>query len=217
MDGLGRITAAERQKRNTSRVSIFVDGEYLGSVEDIVWARSGLKTGDDLIEAQWEDMLTRQEAQAALDRALKRLASRARGKAEMERYLSGKGFSPEAIKYAIEKLEGYGYIDDGEVAAMLVRDRMNLKREGRRSIAVELKRLGIGEEDATSALKQYAEDDEASAAMKQAEKDMKRTAGEADGRKRRSKIYASLARRGFSHELISDVLSKLFSGRGQDG
>jgi regulatory protein len=217
MDGLGRITAAERQKRNTSRVSVFIDGEYLGSLEDIVWARSGLKTGDVLTEAQWEDMRTRQEAQAALDRALKRLASRARGKAEMERYLSGKEFSSEAIKYAIEKLEGYGYINDGEVAAMLVRDRMNLKREGKRTIAAELKRLGIGEEEADSALKQYSAEDEASAAMKQAEKDMKRTAGETDGRKRRSKVYASLARRGFSHDLISGVLSKLFNDRGQDG
>jgi regulatory protein len=217
MDVLGRITAAERQKRNASRVSVFVDGEYLGSVEDIVWVRSGLKNGDELKETQWEDMKTRQEAQAALDRALKRLASRARGKAEMERYLSGKEFSPDAIKYAIDKLEGYGYINDGEVAAMLVRDRMHLKREGRRTIAAELKRLGIGEEDADSALKQYGAQDEASAAMRQAEKDMKRTAGEADGRKRRSKIYASLARRGFSHDLISDVLSKLFNGRGTDG
>jgi len=45
---------------------------------------------------------------------------------------------------------------------------------------------------------------------------MKRTEREGDERKRRSKIYASLARRGFSSDMIKEVLSKLFSGREDD-
>lgn len=217
MENLGRITSVERQKRSKSRVSVFVDGAYLGSVEDIVWAGSGLKAGDALDASKWEDMLTRQDAQAALDKALSHLSSRARSRAEMERYLLGRGFSEDSVKYALGKLEGYGYIDDGEYAAMLVRDRMRLKRTGRRSIAEELKRMGVGGEEASTALEQYGEEDEAASALAQAEKDMKRTAGETDVRKRRAKVYTSLARRGFSHDLIQSTLSKLFNGREEDG
>lgn len=211
MDILGKITSIERQKRNPSRVSVFVDGAYLGSVEDIILAKAGLKAGDELNAALWEDMQGRQEAQAALDRAMTRLSSRARGRAEMEKYLEEKGFSAEAVQSAVEKLEGYGYLNDGEYAAMFVRDRVSLKPSGRRAIAVELKRLGIGEEESSSALEQYSGEDELAAALRIAEKDMRRTAGEKDARKRRAKVYAGLARRGFSHDLINEAITKLFN------
>jgi regulatory protein len=216
MEELGRITSVELQKKNKSRVSVFLDGTYLGSAEDIVWVHSGLKVGDVLTAACWEDLQTVQEARAAFDKALTHLTSRARSRLELERYLTEKGFSQEAVNSALAKLESYGYIDDGEFAAMLVRDRMNVKPQGRRAIAGELKRLGVQGEEAETALAQYGQEDELSAAMKQAEKDMKRTAGETDERKRRSKIYASLARRGFSHDLISEAINSLFKGPGDD-
>lgn len=216
MEDIGRISAVERQKKNKSRLSVFVDGVYLGSVEEIVWARSGLKAGDVLQEARWEDLQTREEARAALDRALKRLASRARSRAEMEQYLAEKGFSPDAVKSAIEKLEGYGYINDGEYAAMYVRDRVNLRPSGRRTIAGELKRLGVEENTVAEALEQYTGEDEKAAVLKQAEKDMKRTAGESDARKRRAKVYAALARRGFKNDLIQETLNSLFSPSAQE-
>ncbi len=209
---LGMITSVERQKRNKTRVSIQVDGQYLGSVEDIVWAKSGLKTGNPLPDELWQDMQGRQEEAAALDKAVSRLASRARGKAEMEKYLEEKGFSESAVRHAMEKLEGYGYIDDSEFARLVVRDRVNTKSIGRRSLAQELKRLGVGEEDAEQALDQYAEEDELASALRQAEKDMRRTAGESDQRKRRAKVYASLARRGFAGDVIDSVMTKVFSG-----
>lgn len=211
MATIGNITSVERQKRNPSRVSVFVDGEYAGSLDDFVWAKSGLKAGSALDAAQWEDMLGRQEAQAAFDRALKRLAPRARSRSEIENYLQGRGFGPEAVRSAVEKLEGYGYLNDGEFASMLVRDRMNLKSAGRRAVASELKRLGIGEAEAGEALAQYGAENERQAALRQAEKDMKRTAGEGDARKRRAKVYAGLARRGFSADIINAVINELFA------
>lgn len=216
MEGSGNITAVERQKKNKSRLSVFVDGEYLGSVEEIVWARSGLKAGNALDAARWEEMQSVGEARAAMDRALRHLASRARSRSEMEKFLSEKGFSQEAAKSAIEKLEGYGYIDDGEYAAMYVRDRMALKPSGRRAMAGELKRLGVEEEAAAKALEQYSGDDERAAVLRQAEKDMKRTVGESDKKKRRAKVYASLARRGFSSDLINEAINRLFSDPSED-
>ncbi len=211
MDLIGRVDRVERQKRNGSRVNVFIGGEYLGSVEDIVWAKAGLKSGDTLSRAQWEDMLGRQEAQAAFDRALTRLASRARSRAELEKYLSGRGFSADAVRLAMEKLEAYGYVNDADYAAMLVRDRMALKPQGRRALELELRRKGIGGDEAEAALGQYGEEDELAAAARQAEKDMKRTAAERDERKRRAKVYAGLARRGFSGDVIERVMSGLFN------
>lgn len=216
MDILGTITSVERQKRNTSRVSIHVDGQYLGSVEDIVWAKSGLKVGVALPQELWQDMQERQEAAAALDKAVQRLASRARGKAEMEKYLTEKGFSESAVANTIKKLQGYGYIDDSEFARLVVRDRVNTKSIGRRSLAYELKRIGVSDEEAAGAMEQYGEEDELAAATRQAEKDLRRTVGEPDQKKRRAKVYASLARRGFSGDVINTVLSALLNGPSDD-
>lgn len=217
MEEIGRISSVERQKKQQARVSVHVDGQFLGSVEDIVWMKSGLKTGDVLPAALWEDMRGRQEAAAALDKAVRRLAARARGRAELEKYLAEKGFSAEAVGSAIEKLQEYGYLDDEAFAGMYVRDRMSLKPVGKRQLAIELKRMGIGEEDSAAALAQVDKDDELAAAMKQAEKDLKRTAGETDIRKRKAKVYAGLARRGFSADAIDAAVKRLFSGDSEDG
>ena len=211
METIGTITAVEIQKKNKSRVSITVDGEYLGSVEDIIWVRSALKNGDMLTAAAWEDMLGRQETQSAMDKALHYLASRARGKVEMERYLKEKGFANEPIAAAMDKLNTLGYLNDSEYASMLVRDRSTLKASGRRVIAMELKQQGIDDETAAEALEQYGDEDELEAARKHAQKALRGASRENDPKKQRAKLYSSLARRGFSSQLIHKVITELFS------
>ncbi len=212
METLGRVTAVERQKRNKSRVSVHVEDSYLGSVDDVVWVRSGLKAGDLLSAALWQDMQQRQEAQAALDRAIGHLASRARSVAQVQRHLGEKGFSAEAIESAVAKLTEYGYLDDGLYAQMLVRDRVHLKGTGRQAIARELKQQGVSPEDAEAALAQYDEEGELDAARQQAQRAMAQTAREADPRKRRAKVYASLARKGFGGDVIAQALKGLEHG-----
>jgi regulatory protein len=211
MENTGRITAVERQKKNKSRVSIFVDDGYLGSADDIVWVRSGLKTGDMLSSQAWEDMQGRQEEQAAMEKALRYLALRARGKVEMERYLKEKGYAVEAVEKVITRLEELSYLNDGAFAGMLVRDRVNLKGAGRQAIAVELKQQGIDDETAAEALLQYGEEEETEAARRQAAKAFHSTGREQDQKKRRAKVYSSLARRGFSSHIIQTVLNELFN------
>ena len=216
MESLGRISAAERQKKNKSRVSVFVDDAFFGSVDDVVWVRSGLKSGDTLPSALWQDMCERQEAQAALDRAVGYLEAQARSVAQVRRYLAQKGFSEAAAEGAIAKLAEYGYLDDGQYAQMLVRDRVNLKGAGRQAIARELKAQGVSPEEAAEALAKYGEEDELQAALKQAEKALRQASREADPKKRRAKVYASLARRGFGGDVITRALRALEGQVGED-
>ena len=207
----GRITAAQAQTKHPNRISISVDGEYLGSVEDIVWVQSGLKVGSDLTEEAWQAMQGRQEEQAAMNRALKHLASRARGVQEMRKHLLAKGHEEQTVERVLARLCELGYLDDSAYAGMLVRDRVNLKGAGRRVIAQELRRAGIDGETAQQALSQYDDQDEKEAARAQAQKALRSAAREPDERKRRAKVYANLARRGFSHEIIQSVLNEVLS------
>jgi regulatory protein len=211
MATIGRITAVQRQQKKRTRVSIEVDGAYYGSLDDIVWVRSGLKVGDALTENAWADMRGRQEAQAAMDRALNLLATRPRGTMELKRLLTDKGFPAEIVENTAARLIVLGYLNDEEYASLLVRDRALRKGEGKRAISAELKRQGIDEETITEAMERYSREEELDIALKQAQKALRASSHEEDNRKLRAKVYASLARRGFSSELIHTVLNRLFS------
>lgn len=211
-----RITAAQPQKRRPNRIDISADGVFLGSVEDIVWVQSGLKIGDELTEEVWQAMQGRQEEQIAMNRALDNLAARARGKEELRKFLLGKGHDADAVERVLAKLAGLGYLDDSIFAGMLVRDRVNLKGAGRRAIAAELRRVGIDEETAQRALEEYDPQEEEAAAQAQALKALRATTRETDPRKRRAKVYASLARRGFSHEIIQSVVNRLLDAEPEE-
>lgn len=213
---IGNITAAEPQKKHANRVSISVDGAYLGSVEDIVWVQSRLKVGNELTEDAWLAMQGRQEEQVILNRALDRLAARARGTQELRRFLLDKGHDGQAVDRVLEKLTEMGYLDDTAFAGMLVRDRVNLKGAGRRAIADELRRVGVGDEAAQQALQEYDPDAEMEAARSHGQKALRLAARQEDPRKRRAKVYASLARKGFGSDIIQRVLRELLEGEPED-
>ena len=87
---------------------------------------------------------------------------------------------------------------------------------GRQAIARELKAQGVSPEEAAEALAKYGEEDELQAALKQAEKALRQASREADPKKRRAKVYASLARRGFGGDVITRALRALEGQVGED-
>lgn len=74
------------------------------------------------------------------------LAVRPRSAAEMERYLSKKGFSHDSIRDAVNSLIASGYLDDHDFAARYVSGRLNRKAVGRNLLAAELQKKGIAKD-----------------------------------------------------------------------
>lgn len=151
-----------------------------------------------------------EESRRAMDAALQYLTANDRTRSQMERHLAGKGFSEEVVKATIEKLENYGYVDDRDYAARFVRQQVENKGLGRRTVAGKLYRRGIDSETAKEALSAVDEETERKNAISWAIR-FSHKIDEADPRKKREKIVRRLVLKGFSYDVINSALREILS------
>ena len=108
-----RITAVERTRRG--RFSIFADGEFLFSVDAETLAKSGLAEGDELSEAEIEDLRGNSDTRRAKDKALTFLSLRAYGSAELYDKLC-RSFDEHTAAAAVAEMTRLDLLDDAEFA-----------------------------------------------------------------------------------------------------
>ncbi len=100
--------------------------------------------------------------------ALRLLAQRDYTRQEMTARLQAKGYTAEESAEAVERLTGWGYLDDRAVAERAVEDCLRRRPRGRDLLAVELAARGIAENTLREALQAYplsAEENTARAAL----------------------------------------------------
>jgi len=203
-----RIVDIQRQKRNKRRYTIhFEDGEWIGLFDELV-VKYGLKTGMEVDSNKISELAREDDAKKAMDMSLRYLQYRSRSQKEMEDYLEGKGFDRDIIDEVIEKLRGYGYIDDLAFARDWVSNRMTAKPMGKAMIKRELYYKGIDSHIIDKSLDQITDDKEEEQAYKLALKYIKRYRN-LDTREQFYKIGQALARRGFSWEIAKRALRRL--------
>lgn len=150
--------------------------------------------------------LSDRELKRAKNAAYRLLAARSRSKHELEQKLEQRGFSRDIISNVIVCLHHLGYLDDLMFAAQWAASRVRNKNYGRRRIEQELHRKGISRETACEALASaVSPEDERSAANKAAEKKL-RTMHGLDSAAKKRRLAGFLERKGFSAEIVRDVL-----------
>jgi regulatory protein len=180
---------ARRRRRS---IALRLDGRAWLRVEPEVLSEIGVAEGDEIDEARRaavEEALARVRARLFVVRSL---AVRMQSEAEIEKKLAARDVPPEVARAAIERVAGYGYIDDASLAGQLARG-MQARGYGRRRAEQKLRQRGISGSPAEVALDEaYGGRDEV---------DLARVAlghrAVADDANRRRAI-AFLARRGFS-------------------
>lgn len=196
------ITDITEQKRK-GRVNVYLDGEYGGSLYLEVLITNGFKKGDQVTSERFNQALKEDNGKYALDRALHYLSYSARSQAQMEEYLKEKGIGAEAIAATIERLKGYGYIDDFDYAQRFLD---NLMGEGKSKAAAKQKlyERKLSKEAIEQALTKCNQEDEAENARVLFEK-LERKYSSYEERKKRDSIYRGMAQRGFSYETIKGL------------
>src|SRR5688572_14308677 len=119
----GRITDIRSQERDSSRVSVHLDGEYAFAIAAAQSVEQGLRIGDDLSPERVVALRALDEVGRATEAAVRLLASRPRSVREVRDRLRQRGFGPEAIDAAVGKLEGWRYVDDADFARFWVENR----------------------------------------------------------------------------------------------
>lgn len=200
-----RITALTAQKRNPQRVNIFLDGEYAFSLQRITAA--WLEVGQDIDDEKIARLRSEDEQEKAYQKILNLLSYRPRTQEEIRRKLAEYELSEEAGEVIIERLKSNGWVDDARFTEAWIENRSALRPRGRRALVYELRQRGVGEALIDEALQEIDEGELAyQAGLKHANryKDL-------EWSEFRLKLYRFLNQRGFTYEVISSTLPRLWS------
>lgn len=139
----------------------------------------------------------------AKSRALKYLAYRPRTVQEVKNYLESKQYDKKVIEEVIKYLIEFSYLDDSKFCQIWIEDRCRFKPKGRKGLVYELRNKGI---DNSLIEKSLAENFPWETELEIAKNLISRKVLAKDYSYSREKIIAFLYRRGFSKDVIQEVL-----------
>ena len=203
------ITQISENKKNTNRVSIYADDEFLLSCDKELIYRKSLKKGDVvdtdlLLELSREDEFIkgREAALRYIERSFKTVR-------EVEDKLRDKDFSEETIKRVILILHEYKLLDDQKYAEAFMKEK--LRTRGIKKVRFELSNKGIDKSVMDSVMDAMSSSEvEEDSCLKLAEKkydQLKKR--ESDTYKLKSKLYTFLSGKGYDYELITSTIRKV--------
>lgn len=141
---------------------------------------------------------------SALETAIRLLAGRAHGRAELEAKLRKKGFDAAAISKALERLDELGLTDDRAFAQSCMTGMARRRPEGRLKTRARLKQKGLPDEIIEEAITGF---DQAALCRAAAEKKMRTLTGPPEQKKK--KLIAFLKNRGFDWETIRETVEQV--------
>jgi len=202
------VTAVIPDTRREGRLAILVDGQPGGivSLDDI--ERLNLTVGATIDAA----VLSEADADCALyDRAVRLLATRSCSIAEMRRRLRRDGAEAARVERAIAALQSRGFLDDAAHARSVTRSRLRGRGASARRIQQELRRQDVAPDVAAEAIGEVFDDeavDEVAVALRVARKRMA-TLADLPTHVQRRRLYAFLARRGYSPDVVSSTVASV--------
>ena len=206
-----RITKIERQKKNHSRRSIYLEDKYAFGVSEDVYLKLGLHEEQELTESEIEAIRQTETEQSVKSAALRFRSYRPRSQKEIEDYLHKKGFEDKYVKAGINYLHSQQLLNDEEFARMFCRDRLALKPVGKLVMKNQLLKRGIAKPLIEKIIGDYyTADKEEALARKEAEKKFLRI------RKlpplvQKQRIYNHLLRKGYDSSLSLTIIKQLIN------
>jgi regulatory protein len=205
-----KITALRQQKKHRERLNVYVDGEFGLSTAVEVAIRLGLRSGVDVDEAILAAAENADAEYRAREASLRLLAHRPRSEHELRQRLRIRGFEAPAIDSCLEHLKGVGLLDDEAFSLAYCRDRLRSRPSGPTRLLAELRAKGVDAEVANRSLEEVFRSEGVG------EEDLARRAVRKFARRRnedpirvRRRLYAFLARRGFSPETVGVILEEV--------
>lgn len=204
-----KITDIKLQKRHFKRRSIFVNNEFLCGVDEEIVAVLGLKVGQEVDKKRIKEILHKEEIKRAKDYAFKLLSYRPRSIKEIQDRLKKKDYSSKIILEVIKSLKRLKFLNDKEFARMWVESRIKTRPMGRYRLYQELIQKGIDRDLIEKILNDYREEEEIKLARELAQRKLKRSYQNLDEVTTKRKLYGFLQRRGFSYDIIQEVMKEL--------
>ncbi len=198
---MGEITAITPQAKDKTRCNVYIDGRFCCGLTMETVVKNRLKPGQSVSPERLEEMQLESEKNTAFDKALTHLSATRKTEKEIRTYLEGKGYLPAVIDYALEKLKGYDFVNDGDYAHAYV--EFSAKKKGGRLIRMELRKKGVDDASIEGALEDLDEQTETDTAREILQKYMR---GKTADKPALQKAFRYLLGKGFDADVIRSVL-----------
>lgn len=190
------------------RYYLIIDEFNKYKIEADVLARFKLKTGQEIDEELLQKLLYDNDDFSAFDRALTYLEKNIKTKKGIVDYLKQKGYMPQAIEKAINKLEEYGYINDEVFAENYIRTYASKK--GAKLLKMELISKGVDRQIAEDKIEELIDDDmQKESCQLLLKKYIK--GKDLNDIKLKNKCFAYLMSKGFKSGEISEVIREVLT------
>jgi regulatory protein len=199
---MSRITGIESSRKNPNRVIVRLSsGRPLALWADVA---ARIRVGQDLTPADVDRLGKADAAEDAYQRALRFLSFRTRSETEIRQYLQKRGAEEDTVEVVMRRLRRAQLADDSRFAQSWVENRTTFRPRSRRALAWELRHKGVPAQEIESALVDVDDDQ---MALRAGLKYAHRIRGQPWPDFRR-KLYAYLARRGFSSTVAGAAVSR---------
>ena len=200
---MNKITDIKPQVKNPTRCNVYLDNAFYCGLELETVMRYRLKAGDDIEKERLDEIQSDSETARAFDKALSFISLSKKTKNQVRDYLTKKGYTDKTIDRALEKMQSYAFIDDEDYARDYARSVSANK--GKRLIALELKRKGVSDADASAALDELGDElPSATAVAENYAKNNEKT------RENLLKCYKYLLSKGFSYDTAKQAADEIF-------
>ncbi len=197
-----KITDITPQKHNKGRVSIFADGKYAFSMDEVDCFLNKLKIGDDISTEDISRLSIEANRSKAMAKAMDILSRKPVTARDMLISLEQKGYDTEVAQSVADELTELGYIDD-EAYARLYMEYAAERHYGPSKIRYELGRHGV----ASDIISLVLEEGNAEDVCTLAEVVMQKYGNcDYDDMKQRQRVTRYLASRGYSFDVIGEVI-----------
>lgn len=208
------ITKIEVQKRNKSRVNIYVNEDFLFACSAEIIYSYGLKSGEKIDIGKIKNIIEEDNYIKCKNDALHSIERAYKTQKQIVEKLLAKGYEKSTIDKVILFLKEYNFLDDSKFAEMYVKEK--LASQGRNKIKYSLIQKGLDESIIKEKLQNIDKEKEESSleklGMSKYEQLIKR---EEDTRKIYKKLGDYLMRRGYPWEDVKSFLNRVLKESSQ--
>ncbi len=148
--------------------------------------------------------------QKTFDRAVNLLAYKPRSVVELRTRLMEKEWTnSQIVEEVLVKLEGYGYLNDGQFAKDFAAAQLRGKPMGKRVLQQKLAMKKLDKETVAAAIETVFEETPEAEVIERAIAKRLRLKGKPETREESKKFYDYLLRQGFSYDLVSSKMREI--------
>ena len=201
-----KITKIEQQKKNKSRFSVFLDGEFSFGADKFTLYSYGLTVDSEITEEKLAEIKAGALTEDAKNYAARLISVRSYTEKAIREKLTAHIGDEETVQKTISFLKEYKLIDDSDYATRYAHDLIRLKKFGPKQVVWKLQEKGIPKDIAQKVLSEFNFDDTVSENLKTLAQ--KKLAGNFDI-KNIMKVKRYLASRGYDFDDINAVMQRL--------